>query len=211
MEYGNTGFYGFHGHGHSNDLGLPRRTELSEETLVGVAAADLRRWAGINSAYGGMDDDLKKAFLAARTRVAAMTGRAIAEAERIDYYGCWHSTLTLSGRPLDPAAVVVHYLDEGGDEQTVAAADYEVDATARRPAVRFGETPDHILHADSDNPVRAVYARGGEDDRSQVVVDQAAQMAFEILVGASPRRSTWRDVERLARSAMPRSRRIRSV
>ena len=141
MEYGNTGFYGFHGHGHSNDLGLPRRTELSEETLVGVAAADLRRWAGINSAYGGMDDDLEKAFLAARTRVAAMTGRAIAEAERIDYYGCWHSTLTLSGRPLDPAAVVVHYLDEGGDEQTVAAADYEVDATARRPAVRFGETP----------------------------------------------------------------------
>ena len=180
-----------------------RRTVVSAEDDGEFDVGALRRWAGIGASYEGMDADLLDAAVAAASRVAQIIGRPITAVERTDYFPRL-GTLVLAGRP-KADTIVVKWVDADGAEQTVDAADWTLDDSGRAVLIDASNAADGALQ-DSVNPVTVSYTDISSEGRDVQLVNEAVRMAFEILVGAAPRRqvATWANVRTLLAPLTPR-------
>lgn len=187
----------------------PLRTHLGEDDLSEFALAYLRRWAGFNETYSGLDADLQDTMRSALGRVGAMIGTSASIATRTDVFEQWRGVMRLTQHAeTDP---VVTYRDEAGVEQTLATTEYVVDETAIRTRLLFDPTPTLELHDDAELPILVTYEVGAQHGERGYVVKEAVRQAYQLMLGASTARNlTWDGIRRLVEPSRPTASRART-
>ena len=134
----------------------PASSTFTKSTTTIFTPAQLRGFVGLGVDVS-YDPALARAFGAARAIVEDEIGGPIVASARTDRYPCFSQRLLLSQVVPDTATVTVKYSDDAGAEQTIAAADYAIDATARPTSIYFTDLPNVELYAAVRAPVAVAY------------------------------------------------------
>lgn len=188
----------------------PIRTFLGEDNPDDeLSPVYLRRWAGVNESYSGLDDDLREIALAAIERVSQMIGTSATTAERTDVFARWDSVLVLTERALTPPTIA--YTDAEGGGQLLEPSLWTVDETVSPTRLVFSETPTLALSTHLDGPITVTYEVGARHGERGWVVKEAVRQAYQLMVEGSPRGSdiSWESVRRLLQPRMPSKSRMR--